>query len=220
VLFRSSYKLFIFDLDGTLYDQRIVRFKMSILIVLRLLSFRIGMKDLKIISRFRKLREKNKGYSSPTLAMDQFIWCADELGLPVERIQATIEEFMYRLPLKFIRKALYKGVDEFIRILKDKGYKIAIYSDYPVDEKLEAMGLSADKSFCSTDPAINCLKPNKTGLLTICKYFDRESADAVYIGDRFDTDGESAKMAGIKFLLLDKAKARSGIYYKMLMLQI
>jgi HAD superfamily hydrolase (TIGR01549 family) len=101
-----------------------------------------------------------------------------------------------------------------------KGYKVAIYSDYPVDKKLAALGILADKTFCSTDKTINCLKPNKKGLLNICQDFDCDITETIYIGDRVDTDGESAKMAGIKFLKVNKSKARSGKFFKNLIQQI
>jgi HAD superfamily hydrolase (TIGR01549 family) len=215
-----NYKLFIFDLDGTLYDQRVLRLRMLWLIIFRLFGFRIGIKDLKILSNFRKQREKHKGYSSRNLEADQFNWSSSELNLPVKRIQITIEEFIYNLPLKFIRSAAYKGAGEFISNLMNNGYKVAIYSDYPADEKLAALGISADKTFCSTDKTINCLKPNKKGLINICQFFDCDITEAIFIGDRVDTDGESAKMAGIKFLKVDKSKARSGKFYKMLVQQI
>jgi HAD superfamily hydrolase (TIGR01549 family) len=215
-----DYSLFIFDLDGTLYDQRNLRFRMLLVFSIRLLTFRMSFTDIKIILTFRKQRERHKGYSSLTLETDQFDWCSTELGLPVSKVQNTIEKLMYELPLKFLKSTLYEGVNDFIRILRSKGYKIAVYSDYPVDEKLKVLGLFADKTFCSTGPNIGCLKPNKTALQTICQYFNCRNVDAIYFGDRDDTDGESAKMAGINFVKIDIAKARKGKYYKMLIHQI
>jgi len=180
----------------------------------------LGLTDLKIISSFRKQRENHKGYSSQNLEADQYKWSSSELDLPVKRIQITIEEYIYNLPLKFIKSAVYKDVGEFISMLMNNDYKVAIYSDYPVDKKLAALGILADKTFCSTDKTINCLKPNKKGLLNICQYFDCDITETIYIGDRVDTDGESAKMAGIKFLKVDITKARNGKYFKKLLKQI
>jgi HAD superfamily hydrolase (TIGR01549 family) len=216
----SNYKLLIFDLDGTLYDQRCLRFKMLIALIIRLLTFRINIIDIRIISTFRKQRERHKGYSSLTLETDQLDWCSAKLGLPVSKIQHTIEELMYKLPLKYLKSTLYKGVHDFISILKDKGYSIAIYSDYPVDDKLEALGLIADKTFCSTDRNIGSLKPNNAALLTICQFFNCSTEDAIFFGDRDDTDGESARMADIKFVKIDISKARTGKYYELLTKQI
>jgi FMN phosphatase YigB (HAD superfamily) len=216
----QNFKLFIFDLDGTLYDQRKLRFRILIQLLIRFLCFKMSLKEFRIISSFRKQRENHKGYNSITLENDQFIWSSRELGIPVNKVQATIEKFMYKLPLKYIKDALYPDVVEFIEILKTRGYNIAIYSDYTVDEKIEALGLTADKTFCSTDDTIHCLKPDKKALLTICNYFDCETKDAIYFGDREDTDGESANRAGIKFIKIDIAKARKGKYFKVLMKQI
>ena len=213
-------RLFIFDLDGTLYDQRKLRFRILLIFIIKLLTFKISFTDLKIISTFRKQRESHKGWSSLTLETDQFDWCSKKLGLPVDIVKNAIDKFMYELPLGFLKSTLYKDVDVFFNILKSKGYKIAIYSDYPVDEKLKALGLVADKAFCSTDQNISCLKPNKTALQTICQYFGCTNEEAICFGDRDDTDGESAIMAGIKFVKVDIAKARKGKFYKMLIYQI
>jgi FMN phosphatase YigB (HAD superfamily) len=216
----DNYKLLIFDLDGTLYDQRRLRNKMIRVMIHRFLCFKIGLLELKIISSFRKQRELHKGYSSLTLDSDQYSWSSEELGIPVSKVRDIVEEYMFILPLKFLKDSIYKGVGNFIATLRAKGFKIAIYSDYPVDEKIEAMGLSADKTFCSTDYSIHSLKPNGDALLSICKYFDCDTKEAIYFGDREDTDGESAKMAGIEFMKVDITKARKGEFFGTLKHQI
>jgi FMN phosphatase YigB (HAD superfamily) len=155
----------------------------------------------------------HKGCSSLTLDSDQYSWSSEELGIPVSKVRDIVEEFIFILPLKFLKDSIYKGVENFLVNLRAKGFKVAIYSDYPVDEKLDAMGLSADKTFCSTDNFIHSLKPNGDALLSICKYFNCDKEQAIYFGDREDTDGESAKMAGIKFMKVDIAKARSGEFF-------
>ncbi len=211
-----KYKLFIFDLDGTLYDQRKLRLRIFFALLYQLLTFKISLNHLAILITFRKQREKHKGYKSPTIETDQYTWCSEKIGQPVKRIKTTIEALMYELPLKFLKSTLYPGVSEFMKILAREGYKIAVYSDYPIDAKLVVLGLSVDKTFCSTDEAIACLKPNKDALLAICQYFNCNVKEAIYVADRDDTDGKSAKMAGIDFIKINIRKAGKGEYYRML----
>jgi FMN phosphatase YigB (HAD superfamily) len=214
ILLDKTYSLFIFDLDGTLYDQRKLRRKMTIRLILKLVFFQISINDLKIISEFRKLRELHKGEKSPAIESDQYKWCAEATGLDTEKIRNVIEEYMYRFPLKYLEKLMYPGVKSVFTYLKKGNYMIAVYSDFPIEDKLTAMKLEADYALYSTHPSINQFKPNKYGLLKICQDLNVAVEDTVFIGDRNDTDGESARMAGIKFLLVNINEARKGIFYK------
>jgi FMN phosphatase YigB (HAD superfamily) len=210
----EDYRLFIFDLDGTIYDQKPLRLKITFTLIFRLLTFRISRTELKIISEFRKQRELHKGFHSPGLISDQYQWCALELKLPAEKVRKVVEEYMYHFPLKFLKKYMYPGAAELLVRLKKEKYLIAVYSDFPVDDKLKAMGITADFTLYSAHEPVCCMKPTKTGLQHICRQLNVPPENSIYIGDRNDTDGESARMAGIKFLLVDVNKARQGIFYK------
>jgi HAD superfamily hydrolase (TIGR01549 family) len=214
ILLERPYDLFIFDLDGTLYEQRKLRRKMTISLILKLIFLKITITELKIISVFRKQRELHKGAHSPTLGSDQYEWCAEAMGIPAERVRKTIEEYMYQFPLKYLEKFVYQGVRSVLDFLKHKKYKVAVYSDFPIEEKLASMKLEADYTLYSTHPSIGCFKPNKTGLLKICRDLNMPVEKAIFIGDRDDTDGESARMAGMSFLLVDIKEAAKGNFYK------
>jgi putative hydrolase of the HAD superfamily len=210
----KKYSLFIFDLDGTLYQQSKLRWKMTTSLILKLLTMQISLRELKIISVFRKQRESHKGAQSLTLEFDQYEWCSKASGIPAERVRKVIEEYMYRFPLKYLENYMYPGVKEVFETLKDKNYKIAVYSDFPVEEKLAAMMLKADYTLYATHPSIGHFKPNKTGLLKICSELGISVEKSIFIGDRDDTDGESARMAGMDFLLVDINEAAKGTFYK------
>jgi len=206
-------QLIIFDLDGTLYDQKKLRAKLYFSFIMNLLILRIKPKDLKIVSEFRRQREKHKGYSSPTLHEDQYIWCVEKTRASAAKIKNTIEKMMLQMPLKFLKNVSYPNVISFINLSKASGFKIAVYSDYPVNDKLSALGIVADKTFCSTQENIAQFKPSENGLITICKSFRCSVKQALYIGDREDTDGESARIAGMPFLKVNTEQARKGTFY-------
>ncbi len=211
-IFKNT-QLIIFDLDGTLYDQRKLRAKLYFTFIFNLLILKIRPKDLEIVSEFRKQREKHKGYRSASLTEDQYNWCIEKIGVSAERIKKTIENLMFQMPLKFLKNALYPNVVLFINILKASGFKIAVYSDYPVEDKLSELGIVADKTFCSTQENIAQLKPSENGLMIICKSFQCNTKQALYIGDREDTDGESARLAGMPFFKVNTKEARKGTFY-------
>ena len=74
-------------------------------------------------------------------------------------------------------------------------------------------GISVDKTFYSTGNNILQLKPSKKALLEICKLFQCNIKHTLFIGDREDTDGESARMAGMQFLRVNIRLARKGVFY-------
>jgi HAD superfamily hydrolase (TIGR01549 family) len=211
-----TLRLFIFDLDGTLYDQPALRRRLSYHLFWKLVTFKIRLLDLKIIAAFRDEREKHKGYASPDLHEEQFAWCAKNLGITATRAKRTIEWAMYKNPLQFLPKVKYSGIDEVFRSIRTKGKCIAIFSDFPVEEKMDALQLKADRYFYSADSGICQLKPSAPALRYICSKMDCKPDEAILIGDRDDTDGESAREAGMNYLIIDTSEARKGNYFESL----
>ena len=209
----NKIRLFIFDLDGTLYDQKKLRRRIVQILMLRFFSFSIRPIDLKIISSFRKQRENHKGYSSFAIEKEQYQWCADELKIPVQKVEVCILKYMYKLPLKFILSARYPNIEKVFNAIKELNFSIAIYSDYPVQEKLDALHLEADVLFNSIDNDPHQLKPSGKAVDFICSKMNISRDEALLIGDREDTDGESARLAGVPFLKVDVQQARNGQFY-------
>ena len=216
----SKYCLFVFDLDGTLYSQSKLRKKLAIALIIKFFTFSLKRKEYKIISEFRKQREMHKSYSSPAIANEQYEWVVEKLRVPAETVAKTIEKWMGEFPLSYLQSCRYAGIDLLFSELRKKQKKIAVYSDYPVDEKLKALGLVADAVFCSTDKQISQLKPGKRGLNYICTQFNIAPEKTIFIGDRTDTDGESAQLAGIDFLKVDVDKASGGVFFVNLLKQL
>ncbi len=206
----------VFDLDGTLYDQRTLRRKMALRLVIQVLRFRMGATELKIIRQFRKEREKHPGYSSAQLDAEQYQWCAEALGIAPNQVKTCIEQWMYRFPLKLLRSTRYPNAELFLHALHACGIKRIIYSDYPVEAKMNALQLPSDGQFCSTTAPLHQLKPSKTNLDTICQLLNCLPEECLYVGDRDDTDGQGARSAGMPFILVDTHEARKGIFYKKL----
>jgi HAD superfamily hydrolase (TIGR01549 family) len=212
-IFSNHPGMIIFDVDGTLYDQGRLRRIMTRKLLLRLLSFRLSLKDLRIVSCFRKEREMRKGYRSANLGAEQYSWCADKLMLPEEKIRKTIEYTMHKMPLAVMDKVRYAGVDKFFAALREKMIKIVIYSDYPAAEKMKAMGLPYDACYCSSDKGVDQLKPASRVLKMICSHMNVSPENSLYIGDREEVDGEGARGAGIPYINIDHRKARKGFYH-------
>ncbi|MBN1950145.1 MAG: HAD family hydrolase [Bacteroidales bacterium] len=216
----DDYDLFIFDLDGTLYNQRKLRNIMTAALISRWLTFRVKRRDLQIILCFRRLREEHLGHASKDLEREQYGWCAEALDIEAGQVRSVIKKWMLSFPLSHLRKVRYPGIKSFFHELKKHQKKIAVFSDFPVDDKLKSLHLEADRTFCSTDQEIAQLKPSKRGVEIICRSFGCPPARTIFFGDRTDTDGESARLAGVHFRLIDVKLAQKGQYYRKLLQEI
>lgn len=209
----EGLELVIFDVDGTLYRQsklrKVMLFKLLSYYALRPWKY----KELQILYHFRKEREKRPAYHSSNLEDEQYEWPAILLNIKPAAVKKVIEKWIFQAPNQYLKAAMYPGVAQFFEDLKLCGIKTAIYSDYKSDEKLQAMGLSADLQRCSTDKKVNSFKPLPKGLLVILEELDiKQRGNCLFIGDRFELDGLCAENAGIPFLLVDKNKADINLY--------
>jgi phosphoglycolate phosphatase/putative hydrolase of the HAD superfamily len=209
----SKYRLFIFDLDGTLYDQKKLRARIASGLISNFLKRRISFAELKIIRSFRRQRENHKSYTSETIHDDQYQWVRNDIDLPLDQIKYTIDKWMFWYPIQFIFAYRFPGLDIFFDTLRQNGKIIAILSDYPIGEKLQALNLAADAFLCSTDRQLNTLKPSAKGIAILCEQFNIPKEKTIFIGDREDTDGKSAEMAKIDFLKVKINRARRGLFY-------
>ena len=86
--------------------------------------------------------------------------------------------------------------------IKENDIKIGVYSDYPAESKLHALGLNVDLVVASTDPTINRFKPDPTGLIHITKMFNVEPSRCMLIGNREEKDGECAMRANMEYVII------------------
>ena len=100
-----DYKLYIFDLDGTLYYQKPFRVKMLCTLMKHVLLHPMSIKDLFLIKRYREVREdwenyEKEGSISSLLSLDerQYAYVASKEGVTPERVKHAVEFFMLELP--------------------------------------------------------------------------------------------------------------------------
>ena len=99
---------------------------------------------------------------------------------------------------------MYPDVHLFLQTLQEKGIAYAFYSDYPLKDKLEAMGIPGADAYSSEDAHINRMKPDPAGLEHIRNKYAVEPSSCLMIGDRFEKDGQCAASAGMRCLILDQ----------------
>lgn len=200
----KKIKVIIFDVDGTLYDQSKLRKKMlfSLLTYYGLRPWKI--REMALLQLFRTEREKRAGEIFSDLEEEQYQWCLTKRKYPLNKIKEVVEKWIFQYPLKYLKECMFPGTKDLFELLREKGIIIAIYSDYKAQAKLNAMELKADLVVCSTDPEINCLKPQPKGLEYISKKLQIGPDACLFIGDRQEMDGECAISAKMPYLIIDK----------------
>ena len=98
-----------------------------------------------------------------------------------------------------------KDVLELIREAKANGLKVAIYSDYgAVVEKLDALGIAPDMfDLLISAPELGALKPSEPCARRVLDMIEATPETTLFIGDREDKDGASAKAVGARFLRIE-----------------
>lgn len=192
----------VFDVDGTLYDQRTMRLRMARELALRCLARPATLREARILKTFRRLREELADEEATGIGRLQYARTAERLGLPPDRVEAVVEEWILRRPLRHAAACRRAGARRLFSELRDGGRRVGVWSDYPAAGKLAAMGLAADTVVAATDPEIDRLKPHPAGLARLLEVFGVSSDEALMIGDRDERDGEAARRLGCPYLLL------------------
>ncbi len=87
----KKIKVVIFDVDGTLYDQSIMRKKMMFALLSYYLIRPWKYKELKILSDFRKEREKRTGDVGKDIQNAQYEWCAAKGNYPLSVVKSVVD---------------------------------------------------------------------------------------------------------------------------------
>jgi HAD superfamily hydrolase (TIGR01549 family) len=196
----ESIRLVVFDVDGTLYNQKALRLRMLKGLVGHTIASR-SLETLIILRFYRKLREmigeqEIDGFESVLLART-----AQKAGVEQAKVRSLVREWMEQRPLAHIRACRYPHVLELFAALKRRNKIIGIFSDYPAVEKLRAMDLKADIIVSATDENVGILKPNPRGLAVIMAAAGVGPQETILIGDRTERDGEAAQRAGTASLI-------------------
>jgi FMN phosphatase YigB (HAD superfamily) len=203
----------IFDIDGTLYDQRALYRRMFAEAAAYCLRNPFRVKELKILCDFRRERRKRAGMAIDNLQDAQYAWGAEASGIPPDDARRIVDRWLFQRPLRHLPLCRHAGIVDFMEGLHSQGIRTAVYSDYPAREKLKALDLPDTAAFSSVDRNIDCLKPNPKGLLVIVDTLGVSVDQCVFIGDRDDLDGECARQAGMKYLILDQSCSGTGSYF-------
>jgi HAD superfamily hydrolase (TIGR01549 family) len=201
----DNIRLVVFDVDGTLYDQRRLRIHMA----QRLLSNAVQsgtLNTLRVLHAFRKCREELGARLCKDFTSRQFEETARRTGCTVKSVKVIVSEWIDERPLEYMQACRYHGVEDLFDRLHQSGRVIGIFSDYPAKDKLAALELNADVIVSATDQDVDRLKPDPAGLLKILKTTGVSTSQALMVGDRFDRDWAVANSIGMPAIIRSRRK--------------
>lgn len=194
-------KAVIFDLDGTLYDNRMLPFYIAL----------HSGKDLSVLLAERCARRKLAGRSfedSETALRALF----DKTASSCNRTRSEVSEWYFDryMPLQeeMLRKHFVakSWVAETLASLRAQGLLLCCYSDYGfIAEKLNAIGIDPSCFDLLADaPSEGGFKPCVKAALNIASKLAASPETCLMVGDRNDTDRAGALAVGMKFLYVPK----------------
>ena len=198
--------LFIFDVDGTLYDQKKMRTKMMIELAKYYSVRPWKLNELKILKDFREHREHLGKMESTMIGSEQYN-IYDRSNLKIDEIKEIVAKWIRSEPLRHIYKYTYENIRQLFLYLHQQNISTAVLSDYYPNLKMKAMELPCNHMYSSESPEINSLKPNPKGIEFILKDLGLSRERTVFIGDRNDTDGLASQRSGVEFIKVDRLNA-------------
>ena len=179
------------DLDGTLYDLDALRadIRHRIARSVRPGSWRRARDAGRALHRHRTHLQRTRG-AGGVLDDDARAFWSGPLW------QDFTDHFM--LPAL---RALgpWAGARTYLQRAADAGLTSVVVSDFAVEEKLEALGLSDFFASGFAGSAMGALKPHPSVFAHVLDQLQVGPSSLLHIGDRSDTDGLAAAGAGIRF---------------------
>jgi len=165
-----------------------------------------SLDDVRVLLEFRKAREELRKLGPGNgLEELQYALPAEKLGVTPAHVRELVETFIYDKPLRFIKVVSDGRIAPALDRLRDKNYRLGVFSDYPAGFKLDAMGINRsvfDVIGHSTMPEIDAFKPNPAGFLYCAAGMALEPSQVLYVGDRENIDMKGARRAGMRGALV------------------
>jgi FMN phosphatase YigB (HAD superfamily) len=206
----KELKAIIFDVDGTLYDQHVLRGG-----ILRRLCREYackplqGLKTARILSAYRTAQEHlRKAGAEGDIAEKQLQLACEWTGHPRELVRSCVDRWMGQEPLRLLAGSVRSGCMEFLQTASGRKILLAVLSDYEAQGKLSAMGLEGcfQSVVSAQDPDVQQFKPGTRGLEVTLERLRVEVSEALYIGDRPEVDGTMASRAGMPCLIIGTSR--------------
>ncbi len=203
----GRYKAVVFDMDGTLYDQKRLRLTMAIRLCLYYFCHPFKIRELFVLKTFREVREhwpETDTDAQENIDRLQYERVATKHHVTAELVEKVVERWIYEDPLSALPKYRDDKLAAYIQALREADIPVYIFSDYPAEDKLKALEIAVDDIYAPGDEREVELKPSPHGLLLLMKEHGLTPEEVLLVGDRDEKDGEAARRAGVDCVILSR----------------
>ncbi|HKL58915.1 MAG TPA: HAD family hydrolase [Sphaerochaeta sp.] len=206
-----SIKALCLDIDGTLYPKRMLNLRMMLSVFPSLL---LGLRFNKVRQKYRIDQEDVETEPANRdglldrqahLMLEQFGKRVTEKGTLLMRKRID-HQFYDAWQRSFRSIKAYPHMREALEMAKREGLEIVVFSDFPVAQKLQTLGIAdlVDVSLSSEDSGY--LKPSPKAFSYLLDHVDASPGEVLYVGDSYSKDCQGAKRAGMHSVLVTSSK--------------
>ncbi len=192
----NTIQTVVFDLDGTLYNKKGLACRM-VCHLWRTLPLLIAERKTRETMSDKSFRTKEEFYHYLFSSM------AKRSSKTIEQTKAWYNNVYMPTMVRLIAKQpIRKNVIQLLHECKQKGLQTILLSDYGcAEEKLQALGIPLEEFDYITDaPSWGALKPQTSLLIPLLEHCNATPQTALFVGDRDDKDGASARAIGAQFM--------------------
>ncbi|MBO7122355.1 MAG: HAD family hydrolase [Treponema sp.] len=191
----EGIKVIAFDIDGTLYPA----YRLNVRIIGHFFAYVREFLHFGLVRR-----QLRRTAPLPNLFEYQARLLAERLKVDSETAQKILDDMAYAGLAKYFKDIkTYENVYETFVKLKEAGYRLALLSDFPPEQKGELWGL---KPFCDkilSTEKIGALKPSKYPFGVLAMELGVKPQEILYVGNSAKYDVMGAKNAGMKTAYLE-----------------
>ena len=206
-----AIKALCLDIDGTLYPQRMLTLRMIRSVFPSLL---LGLRFNSVRQKYRIDQEVKDTVpaSRDGLLSRQANLMLEQFGKPVTEENTILmrkridNQFYDAWQRTFLSIKGYAHMREALELAKQEGMEIIVFSDFPVAQKLETLGIAdlVDVALSSEDSGY--LKPSPMAFSYLLDHVKVSPSEVLYVGDSYTKDCQGAKRAGLYSALLTSSK--------------
>lgn len=190
----ENIKAVAFDIDGTLYSASSLNIRLVPYVIRHLKFYLHYYKVRKILHRTAPLSDFYE-YQARLLA--------EELFCPRDAAKKKIKDIVYDGLKDYFKKIKpFKNTENTFKALKEKGYKVALLSDFPPEQKGDVWGLASYCDLIIGSEEIGALKPSKYPFGVLSMKLGIPMEQILYVGNSIKYDLFGAKNAGMKTAII------------------
>lgn len=199
-----------FDIDGTLYPlkethRRVLR--TSLFHLPFALKYNRARQVLRTSDSFLSLEPLTRRLNGERMC--RIMYGRDDEYTVSKFLEKEKRIFTDRYLKLFLNIKPYDGVDDVLSLLKEKGYPMAVLSDFPIGSKIRSLGFDDYFPVQLSSEDIGRSKPCQTPFLWLSEKMDIPCGNILYVGDSPVKDVEGSRTAGMKSVLISEKSEKS-----------